>query len=354
MERLVSRILQDWHEQGLLVEHRGPDSLVTGIAPVENGGSGDLVFLEKPGFLDAVRNNAPACVVTTAKLADSLAEIEGLAILISPHVGLAQALLRQKYVDRDLRPGHWPAVHPSAVIHESAALGREVVIGPQAVIEADVTVGDRTVIMAGSVIEHGARLGSGTVIHPHVTIGYDCELGDEVIVHSGSVIGSEGYGFAQDEKGRSHRIPQLGKVVIEDRVRVGAGNCIDRAAYAETRIGAGTKLDNHCHIAHNVKIGQDCLLTAGLIIAGSTTLGDRVIASGATGFIDHLKICDDAVFLHKAGVIKDVTEPGLYAGTPIQPMADYTRNQAAARKLAEMRKQLRKLEKKVAALEAEG
>jgi len=209
------------------------------------------------------------------------------------------------------------------------------------------------VIMAGSVIERGAKLGERTVIHPNVTVGYDCELGDEVIVHSGSVIGCEGYRFAQDKTGKSHRIPQTGKVVIEDRVRVGAGNCIDRAAFAETRIGAGTKLDNLCHIAHNVAIGQDCILTAGLIVAGSTKLGNRVIASGSTGFIDHLDICDDAVFVHRAGVTKDVTKPGVYAGMPLQPMADYTRNMAAARKLNEMRQQLRKLEAEVEKLSKE-
>jgi len=142
-------------------------------------------------------------------------------------------------------------------------------------------------------------------------------------------------------------------VVIEDRVRVGAGNCIDRAAFAETRIGAGTKLDNLCHVAHNVTIGQDCILTAGLIVAGSTKLGNRVIASGSTGFIDHLDICDDAVFVHRAGVTKDVTKPGVYAGMPLQPMADYTRNMAAARKLNDMRQRLRQLEIEVEKLSKE-
>jgi UDP-3-O-[3-hydroxymyristoyl] glucosamine N-acyltransferase len=351
MKRLVADIFADWQEGGLLKEHRGGNPLVEGIAPADSCGSTDLVFVDKPAFLEAVRRNKPACVVTTANLAEGLAEVAGLALLISPNVGLAQALLRQKYVDRNLRPGQWPDIHPSAVIHDTASLGEGVIVGPQAVIESGVMVGQGCVIMAGAVIEHGASLGDRTVIHPHVTIGYDCRLGNEVIVHSNSVIGCEGYGFAQDEKGKSYRIPQLGIVVIEDRVRVGAGNCIDRAAYAETRIGAGTKLDNHCHIAHNVKIGQDCLLTAGLIVAGSTTLGNRVIASGDTGFIDHLTICDDAVFVHKAGVIKDVNEPGVYAGMPAQPMADYTRNMAAGRKVSEMRKQLRDLEKKVGELE---
>jgi len=351
MQRMVSEIFRDWNRQGLLEEHLGPDALISGIAMVESCNPGDLVFVDKAAFILIANERRPSCIVTTAQLAGQLIGPETLAVLTTPNVGLAQAQMRQRYVDRNLRHTEWPQVHPSAVIHETARLGEGTVVGPCAVIGAGVVTGSGCVVMAGSVIEHGACLGDRTVIHPNVTVGYDCELGSEVIIHSGSVIGSEGYGFAQDAQRKSHRIPQLGRVVIEDHVRVGACNTIDRAAYAETRIGAGTKLDNLCHIAHNVTTGQDCLLTAGLIVAGSTKLGSRVIASGSTGFLDHLDICDDAVFAHRAGVIKDVTEPGVYAGTPIQPKADYMRNTVAARKISEMRQQLRELEKKVAKLE---
>jgi UDP-3-O-[3-hydroxymyristoyl] glucosamine N-acyltransferase len=361
MQIQTSQVLADWQESGLLREMRGQDVQVHGFAPVEDYSMGKIVFLDSPKALAKLIPDPPTVVVTTAALADKLqaqlADREGghfpCTMLVAANVKLAQALLRQKYEDRDLRNEEWTGIHPSAVIHETARLAEDVVVGPNAVVGADCLIASGCVIMAGSVIEHGAKLGPRTIIHPNVTVGYDCELGEEVIVHSGSVIGCEGYGFAQDEKRRSHRVPQLGRVVIEDRVRVGACNCIDRAAFRETRIGAGSKLDNHCHLAHNVKIGQDCLLTAGLIVAGSTTLGDRVIASGSTGFIDHLNICDDAVFVHKAGVTKDVTEPGIYAGTPHQPMADYTRNMGALKKLAEMRKQLLALEKQVADLAEE-
>lgn len=351
MHRETSAIFNDWQDLGLITAHHGPDQTVTGIAPVETCGPGDLVFVDKPAFTPAVAANKPACVVTNAKLADEFADQEDLAVLVAPNVTLAQALMRQKYVDREFRGEEWPTVHASAVIHETAQLGEGTVVGPGVVIGANVTTGRECVIMAGSVIEHGASLGNRTIIHPNVTVGYDCELGNEVMVHSGSVIGSEGYGFAQDDKGRSHRIPQLGKVVIEDRVRVGACNCIDRAAFAETRIGAGTKFDNLCHVAHNVTIGQDCLLLAGLIVAGSSKLGNRVIASGATGVLDHLSVCDDAVLVHRAGVAKDITEPGVYAGGPTQPLAEYLRNQSAARKGNEMLKRLRALEAKVMELE---
>ncbi|MCW8920902.1 MAG: UDP-3-O-(3-hydroxymyristoyl)glucosamine N-acyltransferase, partial [Sedimenticola sp.] len=125
------------------------------------------------------------------------------------------------------------------------------------------------------------------------------------------------------------------------------GCCIDRATYAETRIGAGTKLDNLSHIAHNVQIGQDCLLTAGFIVAGSTTIGDRVIASGQTGVLDHLEICNDVVLLHRAGVTKSIDKPGAYAGLPVQPLPEYMKNTALMKRLSELRKQVQQLEKRL-------
>jgi UDP-3-O-[3-hydroxymyristoyl] glucosamine N-acyltransferase len=141
-------------------------------------------------------------------------------------------------------------------------------------------------------------------------------------------------------------------VAIEDDVVVGAACCIDRATFGETHIGAGTVLDNLCHIAHNVRIGEDCILTAMLCIAGSTTLGARVITSGMTGILDHLTICDDVVLLQRAGVTDDIKEAGMYAGTPVQPLKAYMKNQALARRLTEMRSELRDLKRRMADLEA--
>jgi UDP-3-O-[3-hydroxymyristoyl] glucosamine N-acyltransferase len=185
------------------------------------------------------------------------------------------------------------------------------------------------------------------VVHPNAVIGYGCIVGNEAVVGAGSVIGSEGYGFAQDRLGRSHPIPQTGIVELGDRVRVGSCCCIDRATYHTTRIGAGTKLDNLCHIAHNVSIGEDCLLTAMLCVAGSTRIGDRVITSGQTGILDHVTICDDVALVHRAGVSKDITMPGAYAGAPVLPIREYMRNTAAARMLAELRQRVLDLERLV-------
>jgi UDP-3-O-[3-hydroxymyristoyl] glucosamine N-acyltransferase len=277
-----------------------------------------------------------------------------LTVLVAPNLKLAHAMIRQRYVDRDVLDCEWPAVHPSAVLGPDCELGPESRIGPNVVLGAGVRVGESSAVMAGSVVESGAVIGDRCVIHPNATIGYDCEIGDDVIVQSNAVIGAEGYGFAQDETGRSHRIPQLGRVVIEDRVSVGAGTCIDRATYGETRIGSGTKIDNLCHIAHNVEIGRDCLLTAGFIVAGSTTLGDRVVASGQVGVLDHLDICSDVFLVHRAGVTEDIDQPGVYAGGPAEPYPSYLRNTAVLRKLHDLRRSVRRLEKELRRKDAEG
>jgi UDP-3-O-[3-hydroxymyristoyl] glucosamine N-acyltransferase len=284
--------------------------------------------------------------VTSVKLKERLAGISGLTLLLTPNVNLAQALIKQRYAGRRFDAAGWPQIHPSAIVHETAAVHATAVVEPRAVIGRNVRVGARTRIMAGAVVEHDAQVGSDTVVHPNAVIGYGCVLGNEVAIGAGAVIGSEGYGFAQDQLGKSHPIPQTGNVVLGDRVRVGANCCIDRAAYRTTRIGAGTKLDNLCHIAHNVQIGEDCLLTSMFCVAGSTTLGNRVMASGQTGVLDHLKICDDVVLVHRAGVTADIDQRGAYAGLPVQPLKDYMRNTAAFRMLAELRQRLLTLERK--------
>jgi UDP-3-O-[3-hydroxymyristoyl] glucosamine N-acyltransferase len=325
----------------------GEDVVLSGIASVEECGPGDLVFVSDEGAVETIRDRRPSAVVTSPALQIRLMELPGLTLLIAPNLKLAHALIRQRYVDRDVLDSEWPAVHPSAVIADGCEIGAGSRIGPQAVLGRGVRIGEATAIMAGAVVEHGTVIGDRSVIHPNVTIGYDCLLGDDVIVQSNAVIGAEGYGFAQDEKGRSYRIPQLGRVVIEDRVSIGAGTCIDRATYGETRIGAGTKLDNLCHIAHNVEIGRDCLLTAMFVTGGSAKLGDRIVASGQTAVLDHLTICSDVFLVRRAGVAEDIDQPGIYAGAPVEPYASYLKNTAVARDLHGLRKKVRQLEREL-------
>jgi UDP-3-O-[3-hydroxymyristoyl] glucosamine N-acyltransferase len=346
----TAQLLDDLEATGLLVDRTGPDATIERAAAVATCGPGDLVFADTEAYLEPILQRKPAAVVTRPDLA---ARLPGLAVLTAHNVRLAQAHILQRYFDRDLRDEGWPRVHPSAVVHDTALVPASATVGPGAVLGARVRVGERCVVLAGAVVERDAVLGDDTVVHPNAVIGWGCEIGRRCVIKAAAVIGSEGFGFAQDETRRNHRVPQLGRVVIDDDVVVGAGCCIDRAAFEETRIGAGTILDNLCHIAHNVRIGEDCILTAMLCVAGSTTLGKRVVASGMTGILDHLDICDDVVLVQRAGVANDIKQPGTYAGTPIQPIKDYMKNQAVARRLADLRLELRELKARLDALEAD-
>ncbi len=340
----ASAILAAFQSQGLLSELRGDDREVTGVAPADQCGGGDLTFAANKDYLAGIRKNKPAVVVTSAELADQLSG-DGLTVLVAPNVELAHAKLKQAYGDRDYTASGWGRVHPSAVIHESVNVPETAIVEPLAVIGANVQLGEGCVIMARAVVEHGAKIGARTVIHPGVYIGYDCEVGDDCIIKPNAVIGGEGFGFAQDEKRRNHRIPQTGKVVIGDRVVIGAVNTIDRAAYGQTVIGNGCIFDTHNHIAHNCVMGEDCIVVAMTGVAGSTTIGDRVIFSGQTGVLDHIKVPGDSVFLHRAGITQTIDEPGVYAFHPIMPITDYMKMAVSLRQLNDLRKRLKQVEK---------
>ena len=347
----ASQILAEFKQRNILDSMTGADSLITDIAPVERCGPGDLVFVEKAELVEMVIAAKSAAVVTTSELAEQFNGLTETAVLTSPNVRLAQALLRQAYVDRDLYNTEWPQIHPTAVIHESVNVPADAVIGPGAVLGRNVHIGKQAVVMANTVIEENARIGDETVIHPNVVIGYDCEIGNRCIIKSGCVIGMEGFGFAQDEKRKSHRIPQLGKVVIENDVVLGANNTVDRATYDETRIRSGVKTDALCHIAHNTEIDEDVIIVAQTGIAGSSYIGKRVLISGQAAISDHVKVADDVVLVQRAGVISDINEAGMYAGHPLQPVRQYFKNSALLTKLVDMKKQINKLEKALQAQE---
>jgi len=346
----ASQIFETFHARGVLEDMIGPDTDITGIAPVENNSPGSMIFVDNADFVAHANRSKPAAIVTQVKLAGSFSSLSSTAILTSKNTRLAQALIRQAYADYDHRETGWPAIHPAATIHETASIAEDVIVGPGAVIGRNVKVGTGSIIKASSVLEQDVVIGEDCILHPNVVVSHGCELGNRVILKSGCVIGMEGFGFAQDEKGRSYRIPQTGKVVIEDDVLMGSLCNVDRAAWGETRIRTGCKLDALCHVAHNADIGENCIIVAQTGVAGSSTLGKRVVVSGQSAITDHVTITDDVTLVQRAGVINNIDEPGVYAGTPIQPVKDYFRNAAVAHKLVELRKQVRQLEKQVADL----
>lgn len=208
-------------------------------------------------------------------------------------------------------------IHNMAVISSSAKIGKNAAIGPNVVIADNVKIGDDAKIYAGCYIGDGASIGNGILLYPNVTIMDKIIIGNNVIIHSGAVIGADGFGYVKD--GSKHiKIPQIGTVVIEDDVEIGANTCIDRATTSSTKIGRGTKIDNLIHLAHNVEIGQDCIIVAMTGIAGSSKVGDRTILAAKVGVSHHIKIGSDAMVLGRAGVTKDIPSSAVVSGFPAQ------------------------------------
>ena len=243
-----------------------------------------------------------------------------------------------------------PGVHPAAVIGRKVTLGKDVSIGPYAVLEDGVSIGDRSVLYAHVYVGHNSRIGQDALIYPNVSIREHTRIGDRVIVHSGAVIGGDGFGFST-VKGVHHKIPQVGIVQIDDDVEVGACVTIDRARFDKTWIGRGTKIDNLVQIAHNVHIGENCFVIAQTGIAGSTRLGRNVTVAGQAGIGGHLEVGDNVLIAGRAGVTKHVPSNSCVSGLPAQPHAQELKLQATVRRLPEAIQQLEELEKRIQRLE---
>lgn len=242
--------------------------------------------------------------------------ISGKANLFHPEPEYAMAIIARLFAKPAMRLSVNP--DPSAVIDPSATLGTDCVIGPLCVIGAHVEIGARTVIQAGSVILDRVTIGEDCLIHPHCTVREDCALGDRVVVQPGAVIGGDGFGFVVHD-GEHVKIPQLGNVVIESDVEIGANTTIDRGRFTATRIGRGTKIDNGVMVAHNVQVGERCLLVAQSGISGSTRLGDNVVLAGQVGLVGHIDIADNVTLLGQSMATKNINEAGVWAGSPARP-----------------------------------
>jgi UDP-3-O-[3-hydroxymyristoyl] glucosamine N-acyltransferase len=242
----------------------------------------------------------------------------------------------------------WPAgISEHASIHPSAKIGKNVNIAPFVVIGENVTIGDGTNIGPNCVIEKNAQIGSKTYLHALVFIGANCEVGSECEIHPHTSIGSDGFGFATDSNNINHKIPQLGKVVIEDRVEIGSNVAIDRATLTETRICAGAKLDNLIHIAHNCTVGPNSLLAAGFATAGSSKLGANFKCGGKVGMDHHITVADNVTVGGNSVISKNLTHAGSYVGFPIQPWREGLRTIASLTSVPEMRKELAELKKEI-------
>jgi UDP-3-O-[3-hydroxymyristoyl] glucosamine N-acyltransferase len=242
-------------------------------------------------------------------------------------------------------------IHSTAVIHPSAIIGQGVTIGPYAVIDQGVTIGDRTTISAHVSIGPGVTIGNDCLFHPHVTIREHCTVGNRVILQPGAVIGSCGFGYVTNAQGEHTKLEQIGSVILEDDVEVGANTTIDRARFKTTRISCGTKIDNLVQIGHNVCLGPHNIIVSQTGIAGSARTGRNVVLGGQAGVVGHVEIADFTMIATRGGVSKTLTQPGKYAGAPCMSLAEHNRQQVQIRKIGDHVKQIEKLEKRLQELE---
>ncbi len=317
--------------------------VVNGLAPLETAGPDKVTFLANPKYAAKVaETKAGAVLMAPGGEAYGRNVIE----LANPYLGFAK-LLTLFYTT-----AHPPlGVLPEAVIGTNVTLGEGISIYPGAVIGNQVTIGDRVVIYPGAVIYDGAVIGDDSVIHANAVVRERCRLGKRCKLQPGAVIGSDGFGYAPD--GTSYYpIPQIGIVVLEDDVEIGANSTVDRAALEVTLIKRGTKLDNLVQVAHNCQIGEDCMIVSQVGIAGSSKIGNHVTLAGQVGVVGHVSIGDNVIVGAQAGVPSALAPNAYYSGSPAMPHKDWLRVMGVLPKLPDMRKKVSELEKKIAALEA--
>jgi UDP-3-O-[3-hydroxymyristoyl] glucosamine N-acyltransferase len=241
-----------------------------------------------------------------------------------------------------------PEIHPSAVISESAKIGKDVFIGAFCCVGDDSEIGDGTNLRAGAKVGDNVRVGKNCTFHPNIFVEDNCTIGDNVILHSGVIIGADGFGYVRDGEKGYVKFPQIGTVIIEDDVEIGANTCVDRGALGETRIGEGTKIDNLVQIAHNVRIGKRVIIAAQTGISGSTVIEDDCVIGGQVGMGDHATVKSGAVIGSQAGVLPGkIVRSGVWWGTPVQPLDEYKRQNAMVKGLGRLREEIKALKKKL-------
>ncbi len=315
------------------------------VAKIEEAGEGDITFLANPKYVrHLATTNASAVIVANALKDIPPREGRGPALLRvqDPYLSFVRVLAAFNPPPDPVAPG----IHPTAVVASSARLGRDVRIAAYAVIGERAVVGDGAMIGPHAAVGDDVTIGPGSLLYSHVTVREGCRIGARVILQPGAVIGSDGFGFAPRKDGSYDKIPQMGIVVIEDDVEIGANTTIDRATMGETRIGRGAKLDNLIQIAHNVTIGPHTVIAAQTGVSGSTRIGAHCVIAGQVGFAGHLEIADRTQIGAQSGLHRSITTPGeQWFGYPAMPARQAMRVMGALGQLPDLLADVRALKK---------
>jgi UDP-3-O-[3-hydroxymyristoyl] glucosamine N-acyltransferase len=324
---------------GAIVEG-DPSYVISGVADLERATPGDISFFSNPRYLQKMLSSKAGAVIVSPLCERS----EKRNYLVHENPSQAFQTVLAVFSENTKQRSGFLGIHPTAVIHPTASVGQNVNIGPYAVVDQNTSIGDDSCIGSFVYIGPGSQIGKRACIHPHAVIRETCLIGDNVIIQPGAVIGSCGYGYVTDKEGRHHKLDQVGTVVIENDVEVGANTTIDRARFESTKIREGTKIDNLVQIAHNVEIGKYNLIVSQVGIAGSTILGNHVVLGGKVAVNGHIQICDNVRVTACSGISKSIHQSGDYGGMPAQSLTDYNRNMVYFRRVRELFDRVAKLE----------
>lgn len=319
------------------------DVIITGISGIKEARNGDITFLANPKYESLVKETNASAIITSKSFIDStkpLIKTENPSFAFAKVVGM--------FVPDAIR--HPKGISDLAFVSPKAKLGKNVSIGAFSIVEDNVSIGDNTVIYGNSYIGYDTKIGTKCIIYPNVSIRERISIGNKVIIHCGAVIGSDGFGFASVQ-GIQEKIPQTGTVIIEDDVEIGANVTIDRARFDKTSIGKGTKIDNLVQIAHNVVVGENCVIVAQAGVSGSTTLGKKVILAGQAGLVGHITVGDNAIAAAQAGVTKSIPPHTMVSGYPAREHNEARRVNACVQSLPELYKRIKKLEQQIEELQ---
>jgi UDP-3-O-[3-hydroxymyristoyl] glucosamine N-acyltransferase len=319
----------------------GDDSVLIGrVAGLGSAVAGEIAFVEDLKLMEDARRSQASCLIVPPG-----AKLDQKCCIETPRPKLAFALVAELLHSTSRLE---PAIHPSSVIAQSAMIDESVYIGPRVTIGERARIGAGTQVQAGTVIGDGVNIGPDCIIFPNVVIYEGVTLGARVRLHAGVVLGADGFGYVPDENNFRHKFPQVGTVLIEDDVEIGANTCVDRGALGQTRIGRATKIDNLVQIAHNVLIGERVVIAAQTGISGSTVVEDDAIIGGQVGMGDHARVQSGAIIGSKAGILPGkIVRPGVWWGIPVQPLDQYKRLNAHINRLPQMREEVKELRRQL-------